>query len=258
MLISLNWLKDYVDVDETPEELAHLLTMAGLETASIVELGVGIDDIVVGQILEKGQHPNADRLSLCKVTDGEETYSIVCGATNMEEGDKIPLARVGAVLPGNFKIKKAKLRGVESFGMMCSESELGLAEDSSGLLILPLTAELGVKVKDVLGLPDTVIEVEITPNRPDWLSVIGVAREVSALTGRPLHMPDFAVEESDLLASDEASVEIKAADLCHRYSARLIKGVKIGPSPLWLQNRLRAAGVRPISNVVDVTNTSHR
>ncbi len=254
MKISLNWLKEYVDVPENAQELSRLLTMAGLEVASVEELGAGVADIVVAQILEKGQHPNADRLSLCSVTDGAETYQIVCGATNMIKGDKVALARVGAVLPGNFTISKAKLRGVESYGMMCSERELGLSEESAGLLILPQSAPLGARLGEVLGLPDTVIEVEITPNRPDWLSVYGVAREISALTGRPLKKPDISITESAAVAADLTSVEIKAPELCHRYAARLIQGVKIGPSPLWLQNRLKAAGVRPISNVVDVTN----
>ncbi|TAL18530.1 phenylalanine--tRNA ligase subunit beta [bacterium] len=254
MRISLRWLKDYIDVPETPSELAHMLTMAGLEAGAVETLGEGIEDVVVAEILEKGQHPNADRLSLCKVTDGQETYQIVCGATNMSAGDRVALARIGATLPGNFKISKAKLRGVESYGMMCSERELGLSEESSGLLIMPKNAPLGARVIDVLGLPDTIMEVEITPNRPDWLSVFGVAREVSALTGRELRLPPYEVAEASEPASKFTSVEIKAPELCHRYAARLIRGVKIGPSPLWMQNRLKAAGVRPISNVVDVTN----
>jgi len=254
MNISINWLKDYVDIEETPQELADMLTMAGLEAASITELGEGCDDIVVAQILKKEQHPNADRLSLCQVTDGEETYPIVCGATNMVEGDKVALARVGSVLPGNFKIKKAKLRGVESHGMMCSERELGLSDVHAGIIVLPGDTPVGTKLTDVLGLPDTVIEVEITPNRPDWLSVIGVAREICANTGRKLKMPPIELSEGEEAISDMASVEINATDLCHRYTARFIKGVKVGPSPLWMQNRLKAAGVRPISNVVDVTN----
>jgi len=254
MNISINWLKDYVDIEETPQELADMLTMAGLETASITELGEGCEDIVVAQILKKEQHPNADRLSLCQVTDGEETYPIVCGATNMVEGDKVALARVGSVLPGNFKIKKAKLRGVESHGMMCSERELGLSDEHSGIIILPKETAVGTKLVEALGLPDTVIEVEITPNRPDWLSVVGVAREISANTGRALKMPPSEVNEGIDSATEATSVEINAPYLCHRYTARFIKGVKVGPSPLWMQNRLKAAGVRPISNVVDVTN----
>lgn len=254
MKISLNWLRDYVDVPETPAELASLLTMAGLEVGSVTEIGYGIDDVVVAEILEKGPHPDADRLSLCKVNDGLEVHTIVCGATNMKAGDRVALARVGATLPGNFKIKRAKIRGQESFGMMCSHRELGLGEDHSGLLILSPQAPLGKKVVEVLGLPDAILEVEITPNRPDWLSVVGVAREVAALTGRKLKLPAPAIVESAATAADETSVTLEAPDLCPRYAARLIKGVKIGPSPQWMKVRLEAAGVRPISNVVDVTN----
>ena len=172
----------------------------------------------------------------------------------MVAGDLVALARVGAVLPGGFAIKRAKIRGVESFGMMCSEKELGLAEESSGILILPEGTPLGAELTEVLGLPDTVVEVEITPNRPDWLCVAGVAREVAALTGRALKLPEPVIAESAERAADAASVTIEAPDLCHRYAARLIRGVKIGPSPLWMQARLESAGVRPISNVVDVTN----
>lgn len=254
MKISLNWLRDYVDVPETPGELAALLTMAGLEVGCVTELGYGIDDVVVAQILTKGPHPDADRLSLCTVNDGVETHTIVCGATNMKAGDRVALARIGATLPGNFKIKRAKIRGQESFGMMCSHRELGLGEDHSGLIILPPDAPLGVKVVEVLGLPDAILEVEITPNRPDWLSVVGVAREVAALTGRKLNLPAPVIAEEGQAAATLSSVTLLAPDLCPRYAARLIRGVKIAPSPLWLKTRLEAAGVRPISNVVDVTN----
>jgi phenylalanyl-tRNA synthetase beta chain len=254
MNISIKWLKQYIDVKETPEELAHMLTMAGLEVASVDLRGGDISDIVIGQIEEKGQHPNADRLSLCKVTDGTESFPIVCGATNMKAGDRVALARVGSVLPGDFKIKKAKLRGEVSMGMMCSYRELGLGDDHDGIIILPPDAPLGERFDTFMGLPDTVLEVEITPNRPDWLSVVGVARELAALTGRELRLPEPKIEENSEEAANLTSVEIKAPELCHRYAARLIKGVKIGPSPIWMQSALEAAGVRPISNVVDVTN----
>lgn len=254
MKISLNWLKEYVDVNESPEELAELLTGAGLEVASVVHLGQGIEDVVVGRIEEKGAHPGADRLSLCRVCDGTETYDIVCGATNMVAGDRVALARVGANLPGGFKIKRAKIRGQESFGMMCSHRELGLGEDHSGLLILPPETPLGARLVDVMGLPDAVIEVEITPNRPDWLSVVGVAREVAALTGRKLKLPEPKITEVEPPADNFTSVTLEAPDLCPRYAARLVTGAKIGPSPLWMRNRLESAGVRSISNVVDVTN----
>lgn len=254
MRISLEWLKAYVDVPDDPEWIAHRLTMAGLEISSVEILGKGIEDVVVGQILEKGRHPDADRLSLCRVTDGRESYDIVCGATNMKAGDRIALARIGASLPGGLKIKKAKLRGQVSEGMLCSESELGLSEDHSGIMILPAEAPLGERLVDVLGLPDAILEVEITPNRPDCLSVVGVAREIAALTGRELRMPEPKLAETGPAIQGQTSVEILAPDLCHRYAARLIRGVQIGPSPLWMRRRLQASGVRSISNVVDVTN----
>ncbi|MBI5443868.1 MAG: phenylalanine--tRNA ligase subunit beta [Deltaproteobacteria bacterium] len=254
MRISLEWLKAYVDVPDEPERLAERLTMAGIEVSSVEVLGRGIEDVVVGKILEKGQHPGADRLSLCRVTDGRETYPIVCGATNMKAGDRVALARIGASLPGGLKIKKAKLRGEVSEGMLCSEAELGLSEDHSGIMILPEEAELGARLVDVLGLPDAVLEVEITPNRPDCLSVVGVAREVAALTGRDLRIPEPRLSETGPAIARETSVEILAPDLCHRYAARFIRGVRLGPSPLWMRRRLQASGVRSISNVVDVTN----
>ncbi|MBI5018559.1 MAG: phenylalanine--tRNA ligase subunit beta [Deltaproteobacteria bacterium] len=254
MRISLQWLKTYVDVAESPEDLAHRLTMGGLEVGSVERLGEGISDVVVGQILEKGRHPDADRLSLCRVTDGAETYDIVCGATNMVAGDKVALARVGAKLPGGVEIRKAKIRGQTSLGMMCSERELGLSEGHEGILILPAETGVGERLVDVLGLPDAILEVEITPNRPDCLSLVGVAREVVAITGRELRIPSPRVPESGSAVEGQTSVEILAPDLCHRYAARLIRGVRIGPSPSWMRRRLLSAGVRSINNVVDVTN----
>ncbi len=254
MLVSLNWLKDYVDVALGAEELAHGLTMAGLEVSRVERVGEGLGDVVVAQLLERGQHPNADRLSRCRVTDGSETYDIVCGATNMAAGDRVALARVGAVLPGGFKIQKAKIRGQASFGMMCSERELGLSQEHEGILILPPDLPLGQPVAEALGYPDALLEVEITPNRADCLSVVGVAREVAALTGGELRVPRPRVPDAGPAVAAETSVEILAPDLCHRYAARVIRGVTIGPSPAWLRRRLLAAGVRSINNVVDVTN----
>ncbi len=254
MRIPLSWLREYVDVDLPAEAVAERLTLAGLEVSAVERLGEGIQGVVVGQILEKGPHPNADRLSLCRVTDGRDTYEIVCGATNMKAGDKVALARVGARLPGGFKIKKAKIRGQVSHGMMCSERELGLGEDHSGIIILPPDAPVGQDLTEYLGLPETVLEVEITPNRPDCLSVVGVAREVAALTGAALRVPDPRVPEDGPPVEQETSVEIRSPDLCHRYAARVVRGVRIGPSPAWMRRRLEACGVRSINNVVDVTN----
>jgi phenylalanyl-tRNA synthetase beta chain len=254
MRISLEWLKAYVDVRESPEALAERLTMGGLEISSVTVVGKGIEDVVTAQIVEQGPHPAADRLSLCRVTDGRETYDVVCGASNMKAGDRVALARVGAELPGGIKIKRAKLRGQVSEGMMCSEAELGLSEDHSGILILPPEVPLGERLVDVLGLPDAILEVEITPNRPDCLSVVGIAREVAALTGAPLRVPEPKVRESGAPIGTQTSIEIVDPDLCHRYAARLVRNVRIGPSPVWMRRRLQSAGVRSISNVVDVTN----
>jgi len=254
MRISLNWLREYVDLRVEAAELAHRLTMAGLEVGSIETLGLGIEGVVTARIVEKGSHPGADRLSLCRVDDGTEVHTIVCGATNMQAGDMVALARVGTNLPGGVKIKKAKIRGEASSGMMCSERELGLSEGHEGILILPSDTPLGDRLVDVLGLPDTVFEVELTPNRADCLSVVGVAREVAALTGAELRLPQPAVREAGAPIGEQTSVTIEDPELCRRYAARIVRGVTIGPSPRWLQQRLQAVGVRSINNVVDVTN----
>lgn len=254
MRISLNWLKAYVDVALSPEELARRLTLAGLEVSGVERLGEGIGDVVVAQILEKGPHPNADRLSLCRVTDGAAVHDIVCGATNMGAGDKVALARVGVKLPGGMEIRKAKIRGQASAGMLCSERELGLGEDHAGILILPPEIPVGQPVVEALGLPDAVLEVELTPNRGDCLSVVGVAREVAALTGATLRVPEPRFAESGPPVEEQTSVEIRDPDLCHRYAARVVRGVRLAPSPGWLRQRLRSGGVRAINNVVDVTN----
>jgi len=255
MRISLNWLKSYVDFDLTPEELAHSLTMAaGLEVSAVESVGSGLDQIVVGQILEKAPHPDADRLSVCKVSDGAETFTVVCGASNMAANDKVAFAKAGTTMPNGLSIKKAEIRGAASSGMLCSAKELGLSEESSGLLILPQDIPAGRSLPDALGLPDTVLELELTPNRPDCLSVVGVARDVAAITGCEFRLPDPEVPETGDSVENQASLEIPAPDLCHRYAARVIKGVKIGPSPLWLKARLQSCGLRSINNVVDATN----
>ncbi|RMG60839.1 MAG: phenylalanine--tRNA ligase subunit beta, partial [Deltaproteobacteria bacterium] len=254
MKILFSWLKEFVDVPDTPENLADRLTMAGIEASSVEYLGKGFDNLVVARIEKIEKHPNADRLSLCQVWDGERTRPIVCGATNIREGDIVPLALPGAVLPGGIEIRKAKIRGVVSEGMMCSEKELGLSEDHSGIMILPEEAAVGSPVRDALFLDDYLIEVEITPNRGDCLSVLGVAREVSALYGIPLKKPKISFPEEGEDVTKVASVQIKDLDLCPRYSSRVVSGVKIAPSPLWMQQRLRLCGIRPINNVVDVTN----
>ncbi len=248
MKVSLNWLREYVDFSGDAKALAELLTMAGVEVEGIETRGVAIEKVVVAQILESTQHPNADRLSVCRVDDGSgEARQIVCGAKNYKVNDKVPLAQPGAVLPGDFKIKVGKLRGVESQGMLCSAKELNLAEDADGLLILPETAKVGAPLSELYP-GDTILDLEITPNRPDLLSHIGIAREVAALTGGKLK-----VQLPKGQTKFDGTVQVNA-DECPFYTARKITGVKVGPSPEWLRQRLEAVGLRSINNIVDITN----
>ncbi len=254
MKVTLNWLKDYVDFDYSADELSHRLTMAGLEVDAMERLGEGLDSVIVARLADVQKHPDAERLTVCKVETGSDVQQVVCGAKNHKTGDLVALAQVGTVLPGDFKIKKSKIRGQESCGMLCSVSELGLAEDAEGILILSPELTLGQPVLKELGLKDVMYEIGLTPNRADCLSVVGVAREVSAMAGSLLQLPDPAIAESETLSTDKTSVVIEDADLCPRYAARLIEGVKIGPSPEWLVQRLEAVGMRSINNVVDITN----
>ena len=254
MIVTSNWLKDFVDFDLSPEELSHRLTMVGLEIDAMEKLGEGLDSVIVARLASVEPHPEADRLTLCQVETGSETVQVVCGATNHRSGDLVALAQVGSVLPGDFKIKKSKIRGVESQGMLCSEKELHLAEESAGIMILPPGLTLGQPVFAALGLKDVRLELGLTPNRADCLSVIGVAREVAAMVGQKVHLPSSPLLELGRAMADETSVTIEQPAMCPRYAARLIKGVKIGPSPEWLVRRLEAVGTRSISNVVDVTN----
>ncbi len=255
MKFTYNWLKQYVDFDWSPWELAEKLTFAGIEVEDVHNLGGNIPDgVVICQILSSEKHPNADKLTICRVTDGKTERQIVCGAKNYKVGDKVPLALPGVTLPSGLTIKEAKLRGVESQGMMCSAAELKLAKDAEGLLILSADAPVGKKFSEYLGGGDTVFDVEVTPNRPDWLSVIGIAREVSALTGKPLKLPETSLMEDTEPTKKLASIKVEAPDLCPRYTARVIRGVKIGPSPAWLKETLEKVGVRSINNVVDATN----
>ncbi len=256
MLVPLSWLKEYVNLDMDPDELAHVMTMTGCET---VNLGSPIPDfkgVVTARIEKIERHPDADKLSVCQVVaqKGAEPLTIVCGASNISEGDLVPLAAVGTELPGDFKIKKTKIRGVTSHGMLCSERELGMSEDHSGIWILPAGLEIGLPLPKALGSDDAVIETEPTPNRGDMTSVLGTAREVAAITGDKARPPRFEVEETGPPIQDQVEVIIEDYDGCPRYAARLIKGIKIGPSPEWLASRVEAAGMRPINNVVDVTN----
>jgi phenylalanyl-tRNA synthetase beta chain len=254
MKVTYNWLRELVDFDLTPEKLADLLTMLGLEVEGMESLGSGMDEVIVAVVEEKVQHPNADKLSLCKVNSGKEVLSIVCGAQNFKAGDKVALAQIGAVLPGDFRIKRSKIRGVESFGMLCSEKELGLADESEGIMILPENLHPGIPLFEALGIKDTVFEIGLTPNRADCLSVIGIAREIAAKLGKNVKYPEVAVVETAKSINDLASVEIRDPELCPRYAARHIADCKIGPSPAWMVKRLNAVGIRSINNVVDITN----
>jgi phenylalanyl-tRNA synthetase beta chain len=251
MKISLSWLKEFVPYTGAVEALDELLTRAGLEVASVETRGADFPKVVVAQILESNPHPNADRLSVCRVDDGSgDPRQIVCGAKNYKIGDKVPLALPGAVLPGDFKIKTGKLRGVESEGMMCSAKELNLAADAEGLLILSPETKVGTPISEVFP-SETILEIEITSNRPDWLSHTGIAREIAANTDLVATMPEVATPP----ASENPTIaRIEDSAGCPFYSVRRISGVKVGPSPAWLASRLEAIGLRPINNVVDVTN----
>ncbi|OQC73338.1 MAG: Phenylalanine--tRNA ligase beta subunit [Deltaproteobacteria bacterium ADurb.Bin002] len=228
--------------------------MAGLEVDEIQTLAPKFSGVVVAKILSVRPHPNADKLSLCDVTDGVETYPIVCGAKNIHAGDVVPLAKAGAVIPGGYTIKSTTLRGEKSEGMLCSEAELEIGDDASGILQMPADMALGRPLQEALDLGDTVLDIGITPNRSDCLSMIGIAREAAALTGKKMKMPDVKVRESAQDVSLLSSVTIEDADLCPRYTARLIQNVTIGGTPVWMKTRLEAAGLRAINNVVDVTN----
>jgi len=260
MLVPLNWLKEYVEIDVSPEELGEMLTMAGLELEALHYRGKGLENIIVAQIKTIDKHPNADRLSLCIVNDGSTDYNIVCGAANMKANDKVALATIGTILPPTdkftegLKIKKSKIRGEVSEGMLCAENELGLSESSDGIMILPQDAAPGTKLVDALSLNDAVFEIAITPNRPDCLSVYGIAREVAAILGKTLKEPESLLTEEGVDISSVISVEINNDTGCLRYSCRYIDGVTISDSPDWLKNRLESCGIRSINNVVDITN----
>lgn len=255
MLISLDWLKQYVDIKEDIKQLENTLTMIGQEVEAIDIQGEHLDNVVIGQVVEYGRHPEAEKLTLLKVNVGEdEALQIVCGAPNHKLGDKVVVAKIGAVLPGDFKIKRSKIRGIESCGMLCSEVELGIGENGDGIIILPEDAPIGQEYRAYAGLNDVIFELEITPNRPDCLSHIGIAREVAAYYGRKVKYPDCDVQEVIEPAGNHIKVTIEDKERCKRYAARVIKNVKVQESPEWLKKRLRAIGLRPINNIVDITN----
>jgi phenylalanyl-tRNA synthetase beta chain len=257
MKVSLKWLRDYVDVKLAPKELAERLTMAGLEVKGIETIGGAWDDVVIGEVIALNPHPNADRLKLATVDLGTEQVTTVCGAPNISPGQRVTFAHVGARLidPHTGEavvLKPAKIRGVVSEGMVCSEKELGISDNHEGILVLPHEAPIGVPLGAYLG--DVILDLDVTPNRPDCLSVIGIAREIAALTGETLSLPEIHYEETEKSIDSFASVDIVDPGLCPRYCASLVTGIKIVPSPSWLQQRLNNCDMRPINNVVDVTN----
>ncbi len=262
MFVSYKWLQEYVDLSNiTAAELAEKITKSGIEVEGVELLNEGLKGIVVGHVVERVQHPNADKLSKCQVDlGGEAPVQIICGAKNVAQGQKVAVATVGAVLPGNFKIKKAKLRGEESNGMICSMQELGIEsklvakEYSEGIFVFPNDTEVGQDALALLNRDDEILELSLTPNRADCLSMLGVAYEVAAILGKEVKLPQAELEASNISASDYIKVSVEANEENPLYTAKVIKNVKIGPSPLWMQTRLMAAGIRPHNNVVDITN----
>ena len=256
MKIPLSWLKQYVDVDMPAQELAHRLTMAGIEVGEVDVIG-GWTEIFVGHVVDVRPHPNADRLRLCVVSTGAEEMEVVCGAPNVAADQNICFAKVGANVYNTHTerhetLEAAKIRGVESQGMICSAIELGLGDDHDGIIVLPDDAPVGAPLDDYLG--DIVLDLELTPNRLDCLSVLGVAYEVGAIIGKKVTEPEVSYQESGKPIAEQVNIRVADPDLCRRYTASLLQGVKIGPSPQWLQDRLTKSGLRSINNVVDVTN----
>ena len=266
MRVSYEWLKSMVDVPEDPQDLVREFVRTGTEVEAVERVGADITNVVTSQVVEKVPHPDSDHMFVCKMDVGMRNVDengnpvpvqVVCGAQNFEKGDKTVTALVGATLPGDVKIKKGKLRGVESYGMNCSSRELGMDSDHSGIMILPADTPVGLDFIEWKGMSDTVIDCEITPNRPDCLSMCGMAVEVSAMLDEDTHMdlPSIQNESADFgRTADLVDVKIDDPELCGRYTARVVRNVKIGPSPEWLARRVIAAGARPINNVVDVTN----
>lgn len=261
MRASIKWLKDYVEFSQAPEVLADMLTMAGVPVESIEYLGTGIANVVTGKITEILPHPNADKLSVCKVDIGKELLTIVTGAKNVSKGNMVPVALIGADLPNGMHIEKAVFRGLDSFGMLCSAEELKLdakilpSDAREGILLLPEDTAVGIDIKQALGLDDVVLEFELTPNRADCFCILGLAREIGVLTGSTVRKPMLNLKEAGQgKASGLIDIKIQDQALCPRFAARVLQNIKVGPSPIWLQQRIQAAGMRPINNVVDVTN----
>jgi phenylalanyl-tRNA synthetase beta chain len=252
--IPYRWLREFVDTAAEAREAAERLTMAGIETGLVAEGAAELGGLVVAEVLAVAPHPAAGALQICEVSTGGERYRVVCGAPNVRAGVRAAFAPPGATLPGGRRVAIATIRGTASEGMLCSEAELGVGEDAGGILLLGVDAPVGADLVSHLGLDDAILEVEVTPNRPDCLAIVGVAREVAALTGGRLRPPDSSVREDATLTTAGWRITIEDPELCPRYAARLVTDVTVGPSPAWLAQRLRAAGLRPINNVVDVTN----
>jgi len=261
MRVSFKWLKDYVEIEQSPEIIAEKLTAAGIAVEGIEYLNQGIEKVVIAEVKEAKKHPDAEKLSLCKLTvTGKDEYSVVCGAPNVRSGQKVPLAMIGAKLPGGVEIKKAKLRGEISEGMICSAKELGLDEDyllpqeKEGILVLPSDAPLGKDILEYLLLDDCILDLDLTPNRGDCLSVINIAREIAAILDEKIKLPEIKLKEAEPLTEKEVEISLENPDLCPRYIARVVDSLKISDSPYWLRHRLRCSDIRTINNIVDITN----
>ncbi|MCX7797563.1 MAG: phenylalanine--tRNA ligase subunit beta [Melioribacter sp.] len=256
MKVSFNWLNDYIDLKDIPlDEIVNRLTLAGLEVEEIIDQSKNFENIVVGYIKDKRKHPNADKLSVCIVTDGNNDFNVVCGASNVQVGQKVPFAKVGAIIPSEgIKLEKAKIRGEISEGMICSEKELGISDNHEGIMVLNSELKEGMPLSEALGMNDILFDIAITPNRADALSHIGIARDLSAIFDRPIKIPKVELKESNFKSDEIASVEIFDIVNCPRYVGKVIMNVKIQESPEWLKKRLKSIGLRPINNVVDVTN----
>jgi len=262
MKVSLEWLRELVDVDQSAEELAETLTRGGIEVEEVVNLNKGFEKVVIGEIVSITKHPDADRLLVCAVNVGQEVITIVTAAQNLQVGDRVPAALVGSTLPNGLAIRKSKLRGIVSYGMFCSHEELllevtvGLERSTEGILILPTEAPIGENVGTYLGREDSILDLELYPNRPDCLAMANVAREVASLTGKKPHLPKWSEQDPVLILPTPTDLQIiiEEAELCWRYAGLVVEEVHIVPSPEWMQRRLKAAGIRPINNIVDITN----
>ena len=254
MKVSLSWLKNYLPGEYDVQRLADGLTMVGLEVDAVTERYAYLDAVIVGRIAAVSAHPNADRLSCCQVDTGKGRVPVVCGAPNADEGLLVPLALPGTVFPDGFILEKTAIRGEASEGMLCSQAELGLGSDADGLMILDIGYPVGKPLGQALGLSDPVLEIDLTPNRADCLSILGICREIAAINNTKIRYPDVPDPIPGDAINQLTSVVIEAPLLCPRYAARILTDISVGPSPFWLQDRLRSVGLRPINNVVDITN----